>query len=272
MKTSPHIGLVAALNEACTLAEGRYIARMDADDVAAPERLMRQLDHVERHKIDGICGTRVRMTGSTIGYGRKRYENWINTLVSHEDIVREAFVECPIAHPTFFMSRASFLEAGGYVDCGWPEDYDLFMRMLTINKRFGNVPEPLLEWTESANRFSMTSPRYSPENFRALKRNYLFEMHLSPSRRFFQWGAGEVGKRWLREWPLEHRPEAVVDINPRKVGRKIHSIEVISPEELPKPGVAMTVVAVGAPTARDEIREWFQPRGYEELKDFVFLA
>ena len=96
-------------------------------------------------------------------------------------------------------------------------------------------------------------------------------MYLDSRLEFYQWGAGEVGKTWLREWS-DRRPEAVVDIAPRKIGKTIHGTLVIAPDDLPKPGNGFTVVAVGAPGAREEIREWFVSRGYVECVDFLFLA
>ena len=117
----------------------------------------------------------------------------------------------------------------------------------------------------------MNDPRYAPEQFRALKRHYLGETYLKERTEFYQWGAGEVGKQWLREWG-RRAPKAVVDINPRKIGRTIHGTRVIIPGELPAPGAGFTVVAVGAPGARDEIRAWFAERGYTELCDYLFLA
>ena len=69
-----------------------------------------------------------------------------------------------------------------------------------------------------------------------------------------------------------HRPKAVVDIAPRKIGKTIHNTLVIEPDDLPAPGAGFTVVAVGAPGARGEIRDWFMTRGYMECKDFIFLA
>jgi hypothetical protein len=49
-------------------------------------------------------------------------------------------------------------------------------------------------------------------------------------------------------------------------------VPVIAPEDVPAPGDALTVVAVGAPGARDEIRAWLNPRGYAECADYLFLA
>ncbi len=269
--TSPHVGIVEALRRACGAASGRYLARMDADDVSHPDRLALQVELMERDSGVALCGTQVEMKGAAIGYGRARYRSWIDNLVSHDDIVRELFVECPIPHPTFMMRRDAYERLGGYEDHGWPEDYDLCMRAFVAGMRFGKVARPLLEWTESPDRLSMRDPRYSPEQFRAIKRHYLFDTYLHDRGAFYQWGAGEVGKPWLREWG-RRGPLAVVDINPRKIGRSIHGIRVIAPEDLPAPGDAFTVIAVGAPTAREEIRAWFAPRGYTELRDFLFLA
>lgn len=268
---SEHVGIVKALAAACRAARGVYIARMDADDVSHPERLASQVELMERTPDIGMCGTRVRMTGSNVRCGRKRYEAWINSLVTHEDIVREMFVECPMPHPSVVMRRASFQKAGGYCDGPWPEDYDLCMRLFLAGEKFGKVPEILLDWADSPSRLSMTDDRYSPARFRDIKRHYLFQTYLKDRRTFHQWGAGEIGKPWLREWS-HPRPAAVVDVNPHKIGTTIHETPVIPPDDLPQPGHTYIVIAVGAPNARIEIRDWLRPRGYRELDDFLFLA
>jgi glycosyltransferase involved in cell wall biosynthesis len=266
-----HGGIVATLQRGCTEAQGPFIARMDADDVAHPERLARQLDCMRADPGLALCGTQVRMTGSTIGEGRRRYESWLNALTTHDDIVRELFVECPVAHPTFFLRRDAFEAVGGYEDHGWAEDHDLCMRLFLAGKRFANVPEPLLEWRDFPGRLSMSDTRYDLAQFRALKRHYLAQSYLAEHPVFHQWGAGEVGKLWLREWGAQ-RPQAVVDVNPRKIGRTIHDTPVIAADDLPVPGETFILVAVGAPGARDDIRAWFTPRGYVELRDYLFLA
>lgn len=269
---SEHGGIVRALQLGCAQSRGRYLARMDADDIAHPLRFEQQLAVMESDGRIGLCGTEVRMTGEHLGAGRRRYEEWINGLLSHEDMVRELFVECPIAHPTFLMRREAFEAVGGYQDYGWAEDYDLVMRMFLGSYRLAKAAAPLLEWTESPGRLSMRSERYSPSQFRNLKRHYLFRTFLAKPGPFHQWGAGEVGKKWLREWGAR-KPQAVVDINPRKVGTVIHGYRVIPPEALPAPGSGdFTVVAVGSPGARDEIRAWLTSHSYRECQDFAFLA
>ena len=267
----PHKGIVAALQLAVSNAKGPFFARMDADDVAHPDRLMKQLALLEANPELGLCGTGVQMSGPVVEDGRRQYGAWINSLNTHEDIIRELFVECPLPHPTFLMRREAYHCAGGYMDGPWAEDYDLVFRMWRQGVHFAKMPEILLDWYESPRRLSMCDPRYSEQSFRALKRFHLFATYLKDKKPFFQWGAGEVGKRWLREW-TEHRPIAVADIRPGKVGQTIHSYPVIKPEELPAPGSAFIVIAVGTPGARSIIRKWLYERKYKECRDFVFLA
>lgn len=266
-------GIVGALRRSCAEARGEFIARMDADDISHATRLERQLALLEGDAAVVLSGCLVRATGTALGEGGQRYYEWINSLVDPDAIAREMFVECPVAHPTFFMRRNVFERVGGYEDRGWAEDYDLVLRMWQAGARLAKVPEVLLEWRHAPGRLSQTDSRYSLERFQAMKRHYLeaTELRGLGARDFVQWGAGEVGKRWLRAWRTL-KPKVVVDIHPRKIGTRIHGYHVIAPDDLPPPGLVYVLVAVGAPGARDEIRQWFAPRGYVELRDYRFVA
>lgn len=267
----PHRGLVPALHAGCAAATGEFVARMDADDFSCPERFSRQLAWFREHPGGGLCGTRVRMTGTRVKSGRLRYETWLNTNTTHAQIAREIFVECPIAHPTFMMRRSALEAMGGYRDFDGPEDYDLVMRLWQRGYELGNVPEVLLEWHESSGRYSMGSPRYSEAAFRRFKRDWLAMSRITAGRPLYQWGAGEVGKRWLREWN-SGAIVAVADIRPSKIGQRIHGYDVIRPEALPPPGACFVVVAVGTPGARDDIRRHAGALGLAEEDDFRFIA
>ncbi|NUM55580.1 MAG: glycosyltransferase [Candidatus Hydrogenedentes bacterium] len=267
------VGIVAALQHACESARGAYIARMDADDISHAARFERQLSLMRQDESIALCGCLVRATGADLGEGGRRYHEWINSIVEHDAISREIFVECPLAHPTFFLRRSAFERIGGYKDRGWAEDYDLVLRLWQAGERFAKIPEVLLDWRNAPDRLSQTDSRYSPGQFQKLKQHFLEVSELASlgSRAFVQWGAGEVGKRWLRAWDTV-RPSAVVDIHPRKIGTRIHGYPVIAPEGLPPSRSAYVLVAVGAPGAREEIRGWFAPRGYEESRDYRFIA
>ncbi len=269
---SHHVGIVEGLQRACTAATGEFIARMDADDIAHPKRLAAQVALLDASPEVPLCGTLTESFGEAWGSGRERYDNWINGLVDHEHIARELFVECPIPHPTFCMRRSAFEEAGGYKDHGWAEDYDLVMRFALADGKLQKVPRVLLRWRNHGARLSANDSRYSDLSFRALKRHYLFQSYLANERPFIQWGAGEVGKLWLREWGADAWPHDVIDINPRKVGRVIHGRTIRPPDWLCGPDERLILIAVGAPGAREEIRAYLNPRGYRELQHYLFVA
>ncbi len=268
---TPRGGIVKALQAAAGEARGALLARMDADDEAHPGRLAKQAAFMQANPEVALCGTQVQMEGPALGPGRLRYQSWINAVCSHDDIAREIFVECPLPHPTFVMRRDAYDKIGGYQDRPWPEDYDLVLRFWAAGMKLGKVARPLLLWNDSPQRLSMRDARYSDAAFRAVKRHYLFRTRLKSNGAFYQWGAGEVGKRWLREWGRT-APRAVVDINPRKIGQHIHGVPVIAPEDLPPPPNALVLVAVGAPGAREDIRAWMRKNGRQEPQDYLFLA
>ena len=265
----PHRGIVQALRAGCEAARGQVIARMDADDISEPRRFAMQVELLESDSRIGLVGTQVWEMGSCgAELGRRDYLEWLNSLSTHDEITRNIFIECPIAHPTFVMRKEALEDVGGYQDNGWAEDYDLIHRLNLAGYRFGNVPEMLLGWSEAPGRLSRTDPRYSRASFRACKRHYLRAGLLDGGRRFVQWGAGAAGKEWLREWG-ERQPEAVIDINPRKIGEVIHGVRVIAPDDLPPRGEAVIVVTVPIAEARAEIRAWLNARSYVELRDYV---
>lgn len=270
----PPTGLVAALERARALARGRYLARMDADDVAEPRRLERQRAFLEAHPAVGACGSLVRsFPRSALRAGARRYERWINALVEPEAIERDIFVECPIPHPTFF-ARTSVLEAvGGYQDRGWPEDYDLVLRLWARGIRLGKVPDPLLRWRDRPDRLSRVHPAYSPDAFRRCKVHYLVRTLLRGKDGAVVWGAGPVGKAFARALTAAGgRLRAFVELDPRKIGQTIHGAPVIPPREIQRHRDAFFVAAVGQPGAREEIRGALRHAGFVELRDFAAVA
>jgi glycosyltransferase involved in cell wall biosynthesis len=272
--TPGRVGLVRALQLGCEAARGAFIARMDADDWSAPDRLARQMRVMLGDTRLGLVAARVMDMGQTVGLGRRRYSAWLNGLDCHEAIVRNMFVECPVAHPTVLLRRSALEAVGGYRDCDWPEDYDLVLRLFLAGWRFGVVRgRALVRWRDWPGRHSRVDGRYSPERFRACKMHYLMQTDwLSGRRRVIQWGAGREGKAWLRLYPPGRRPEQVVEVNPKKIGRRIHGAQVITPDNLPPPGDWALIVAVGVEGAREEIRRWLAPRGWREGHDYLFVC
>ncbi len=267
-------GVVRALERARSLARAPFLARMDADDVAAPRRLERQLALMEGEPALGACGTGVEyFPRSLVRDGARRYEAWLNGLTTPEAIERDLFVECPLAHPTFFLRADAVAAVGGYRDAGWPEDYDLLLRLWAAGARLGRVPEVLLRWREGPVRLSRTSPAYSAEAFRRCKVHWLGRTLLPSREGVVVWGAGPTGKafsRTLRGAGVEVR--AFVELDPRKIGQEIHGAPVVAPAGVDRFRGAFCLAAVAQPGAREEVRAALVERGWREMEDFAAVA
>ncbi|MFQ5690846.1 MAG: glycosyltransferase [Gemmatimonadota bacterium] len=275
-------GLVAALNMAAEHASAPLLARMDADDVARPDRLEMQVRYLRDHPRVAGCGAGVRyFPRQALGSGYRRYERWLNALGSPAVVSRDLFVECPVAHPALVLRRSAYRAVGGYRDPGWPEDYDLILRLHRAGYRLANLEPVLLDWRVHPDRLSMRSERYRPEAFQRCKAHHLSRGFLPPERPLIIWGAGRVGKglaRALRERGAG--PVAFVDLDPRKIGQVVHGARVLAPDGLagrleraraPEDRPYL-LVAVGTPGARDEVRRALDDLGLREVADYRAAA
>jgi hypothetical protein len=244
---------------------------MDADDVALPGRLARQLAVLASDARIGALGTRVETLGAC-GEGMRRYVAWQNAIVSPEDHERELFVESPLCHPSVVLRREALDDAGGWREGPWPEDYDLWLRLDARGWKLAKVPEVLLSWRQGEGRATFTDPRYALERFTEARARYLAPKLAAARRPVAVWGAGPTGKRLARA--LERHgvhASRFVDIDPRKIGRVARGAPVVASGAL-RVGDETIVVAVGARGARDLVRAELTGRGFVEGVDFVCAA
>jgi len=270
---TPPRGLVAALNTAFDLARGGLVARMDADDVAHPERLALQAARLRTDAKTAILGCRVRLVGAPRGgnAGMRAYVVWLNGLLDHDSIARDLLVESPLAHPSVMMRASALLALRGYRDFDGPEDYDLWLRAHRAGLRFAKLPQELLRWRDGPGRLTRRDPRYAAPRFQALKVAALLAGPLRGGRRVVIWGAGPIGKGWARALG-PHRVAAFVEVDPGRIGQVIHGAPVVDVAgALRWPG-ALHLAAVGRPGARERIREESRRLGLVEGRDLVAVA
>ena len=270
----PARGIVAALEAARSRARGTWLARMDADDEAHPDRLLRQ--HLLAASDPGLgligCHVRCEPRGSLTD-GARRYEAWLNGLSSPADIARDVWVECPLAHPTFFMRADLVDRLGGYRDMGWPEDYDLLLRLHRVGASLANVDARLLRWWDSADRLSRSGPAYSLEAFRRCKVHHLQRSLLRGRAGAVLWGAGPTGKAFSRTLRAAGTSVlAFVDVDPRKVGQEIHGAPVVAADRAVAVRDALHLSAIGSPQGRHAVRGVAERAGLRDGVDFVAVA
>jgi glycosyltransferase involved in cell wall biosynthesis len=270
--TTPHQGLVLALNEGLAHCQAPLIARMDADDVMHPERLALQAAALHADAALAAVGCHVRIfPRTTLSPRLREYEAWLNSLQSAADVTRDAFVECPVAHPTLMMRRV--MAALSYCDRGWPEDYDLILRALSSGLRVGVVSRCLLGWRDRADSLSRTDPAYAVACFTACKAHYLARDFLAASESFVLWGYGATG-RLLRRALATHgkTPSHIVEVKSSRIGQRIHGAPVIPIAQLATLRGQRIVVSVARIGPRSEIREALVSMGFVEGRDFVCAA
>lgn len=135
-------GLSARLNQSIAMAQGKYFARMDGDDVAYPERLERQVSYLEQHPDVDLVGAWVMVFGPAgTPLGKRAGPE------THIAICARPFAGFPIAHPTY-VGRLEWFRRYRYrneaIRC---EDQDLLLRSYCFS-RFANVPKILLGYRE----------------------------------------------------------------------------------------------------------------------------
>jgi glycosyltransferase involved in cell wall biosynthesis len=273
-----HAGIVAALQTGLADCRAPLVARMDADDRCTPDRLAKQAAFLDAHPDVDAAGCLVQpFPPEAVREGFAIYLDWLNALVTHAEIVREIFVESPLPHPSVVFRKESVLAAGGYQDHGWPEDYDLWLRMAVAGMRFGKVPEVLVEWREGPGRLTRVNERYSLENFLRAKARYLALGPLRDRDAVVIWGAGMMGRRLSKHLIRAEVPvTAFVDIDPKKIGRTRRGRPVIPPEALSGELAAhqnpIVLAAVGARGARELIRARLGGFGLVEGSDWYAVA
>lgn len=136
-------GLAARLNQAIDLARGKYIARMDADDVSYPERLARQVSYLDQHPDVDLLGT-----GALIFQGNGEVVSRFPVQMRHDDICRQPWKGFCLAHPSW-MGRADWFRKFRYryPEVVRAEDQDLLLRSCR-SSRFANLMEPLLGYRQ----------------------------------------------------------------------------------------------------------------------------
>ncbi|MFN8548667.1 MAG: glycosyltransferase [Candidatus Eisenbacteria bacterium] len=299
-RIDPGGSIAGALRAAVERARAPLLARFDGDDLAHPDRFGRQLDFLSLHPEVDLVATDVRrfvtdQEGERLVRGEpitptetdgwRRYASWLADCSTHEQIALNLWIESPLPHPSVLFRRAAYEAAGGYRVNDWPEDYDLWLRMLASGARFAKLSEPLHYWRDAPTRASRTQSIYRAEAFLACRAHHL--ARAVGSRALVVWGAGRDGRRAARALLAEGATiDCFLDIDPRKIGRTAHGRPIVGAEEwLLRRGSGraiaasgesndrpLVLAAVGTAGARELIRARLEEVGMAWGPDYLAIA
>lgn len=140
IENQANIGLTRSLNKGIDLAQGKYIARMDADDISLPERLEKQVRFMELNEDVAVCGSCAEIINET-----KAKIGEFKNPESSDDIKISLFFLNPIVHPTAVMRKNRVVEVGKYDPCFMrAQDYALWIKLFLKGYEFYNLQDKLI--------------------------------------------------------------------------------------------------------------------------------
>lgn len=179
---SRHLGLTKSLNVGWRSAKTKYIARMDADDVALPGRLKKQRDFLLNHPKIGLLGAAANLIDNQ---GRPA---GVKILPPDSDSIRRVILSyCPFIHPTWMLPRNVLLDMGGYnEDFPFAQDYELALRIVSQYPT-ANLLEPLINYRVNSEA-AISLKRLKEQETMALKARFL--------------AVTQYGYSWQQSWRL----------------------------------------------------------------------
>ena len=160
-------GLIYTLNRGLDLAQGKYIARMDADDISKPERLERELEYLINNGLDVVSCVADKIDENGNVWGE------IKPFNNRPEVIKDLLeIQNVIIHPTVLMRTDIIKSVGGYRNFPSCQDYDLWLRLITNNYKIGIINENLFQFRK--HRDSVTATRRYNQ---ILNEKYIREMY-----------------------------------------------------------------------------------------------
>ncbi|MBI1220976.1 MAG: glycosyltransferase [Bacteroidetes bacterium] len=260
-------GIAYALNSGLIAARGKYIGRMDADDVSLPNRFQLQVAFLENHPHVAAVSCRTLFDSPKQAEGYKQFVAWQNEIISPEQHFIYRFQESAIAHPSICFRKILIQNHGAYSTLPWPEDYELWLRWMEAGELIQKLLIVGLIWKDSPGRLSRTNPSYSDEAFFRLKAKYLIP--LTTGKKVLICGSSDQAKQrwdWMEQEGL--KMDAWTDIAPKnKMGAPFISANEISWSE---EWIVLSLIAqIGT---REKVAAYFIEKGYQPCVDYFSCA
>jgi glycosyltransferase involved in cell wall biosynthesis len=193
MRNPIQLGAAETLNVALRLARGKHVAILDADDIALPERLQRQVEFLDRHPDYAAVGSAVRLIDATDAALRNE------TYPTHPASARwNLLFGASLLHSASLYRRELLIRAGGYSrQHGYLCDYELLCRLVTYGQ-IGNLPETLACYRRH--------DRQTSTEHNSLQTGQMLLLQYALQRRWLGLNLDLATFRMLRNWTFGQTP------------------------------------------------------------------
>jgi len=247
-------GIIDALQLAYSKTTGKYITRMDADDLM-PENKLESMRNVLLKVPNCVVTGQIKYIGENLREGYQKYEVWMNTMMENKTHYEQMYRECVIPSPAWMITRELFESIDGFSPNTYPEDYDLTLRMYKAKIPILTVNHLVHIWRDYQERTSRNDPNYSFNSFEVLKTRYFLEVDYDKSKTLVLWGGGKKGKK-IAQLLIKHKIDFIFACNnPKKINQDIYGLNMENIETIFDSNTSyQSIIAVANPDDQIEIK------------------
>lgn len=168
-----NLGLIKTLNKGLKMSKGKYIARMDCDDISLPKRLSTQASFMEKNPEVGVCGSWVKIIGLEQKFINKYPKN-------HAEVRAYLLFNTPLAHPAVIIRKELVDKYNLEYDEQYKhaEDYELWSRVVNCSK-IANIPKVLLHYRMHPESISKKNSSLQAENSNRVRLKLLKDLNIN---------------------------------------------------------------------------------------------
>jgi glycosyltransferase involved in cell wall biosynthesis len=267
------VGIIEALRLAYSKSSGELITRMDSDDVMTLNKLEVLSSNLIHEGAGNIAVGLVKyFSEKELGEGFKRYEDWLNGLITKGNCFEEVYKECVIPSPCWMVYRSDFEKCDALRPNRYPEDYDLTFRFYSNGLKPIPCTQVLHHWRDYATRTSRTDANYADNTFMTIKATYFLSQEYDASKNLVIWGAGGKGKALAQLFIARGIVFHWICDNPKKIGKHIYEQEMLAISALESIENTQSIVTVANVNAQEEIKSYFEQLNQKAMKDYYFFC
>ncbi|MBK9192172.1 MAG: glycosyltransferase family 2 protein [Crocinitomicaceae bacterium] len=221
-------GIIPAFSMAFSQSKGKYITRMDADDIMPENKLKLLYNCVNQNPKTVATGKVKYFSRQPVSEGFLRYEDWLNEIADKNKFGENIYRECVIASPNWMVHRSCFENDISLSDLNYPEDYDLVLKWYDAGYEFKSINEITHLWREHPARTSRNSEVYQQKSFFELKTNHFINREIQDKENVQLIGYNQKGKLVHSIFEERNIPIEIFEFNADMVQGKFKNVTFIN--------------------------------------------